>query len=110
MAIHTQLTVARTIINSVSIHRKTKRAFAFATKLEILQRKALNKSLWWVVRLKKRSPHLSRHGQRIGSALAPAGIQQQITKPPRTAAIPQATAQEPHFVAATRRKGRVDLV
>src|SRR5580704_8734216 len=89
---------------------KAERAAAFGAKLQAVERKSLNQTLRFPLRREPRRPQLNRHPAGISGATVSPRIHQQITEPPRTAAVRQSHAQEPHFIALTCRAGRECLV
>ena len=105
-----QTTAAGVFVNPVVADLEEERAPAPLTEAEIRQRETLNKALRLAIPRKPRGPNLNRHSAWMQGASAAAGVHEQITKPPRAAAIGQAKPQEPDLIAAAGGQGREDLI
>ena len=69
-------------------------------EIQTLQGKSLNEALRFPIPRKPCGPHLDGHPLRVACATTPSGIHQQISEPPRPAAIRQSQTNKPDFVTA----------
>ena len=69
-------------------------------EMQAFQGKSLNEALRLSIPRKPRGPHLNGHSARVACATAPARIHQQISEPPRPAAVRQSQTNKPDFVTA----------
>src|SRR5579859_1617443 len=105
-----QCSAAVILVDSVVADVKAKRSLPFGAQVQPLQRKSLNEALRLAIRRKPCCPNLNRQPDRISLAPVSPRIHQQITKPPRAAAIRQAHAKKPYFVAAAQRQRGEDFI
>jgi len=95
---------ARVLADFMVADLEVERTLPAGAELQTLQRKFLREALRFSIPRKPRGPHLDGHPTRVACATAPAGIHQQISEPPRPAAVRQSQTNKPDFVAAPGRK------
>lgn len=101
-----QRSSAGIIFNLIVADSKIKWISPSGAQFEIRQRKSLNEALWFSILRKPCSPKLERHSSRVFGTTPSPRIHQQVSKPPGTAAIREAQANEPDFIpAASRQRG-----
>ena len=103
MSIHIKGAFAGVFSNRIATDPKVKRAPAFLTDVDSIQRKALNKALRIGSRWEPCCPHLDRQAFCVSLTTASAGIHQQIAEPPCAATIRQSETKKPHLVAPSHR-------
>ncbi len=87
MFVNFQASSAEGLANLVGADSEVEWTLSSAAQMEIRQSKSLNKTPWFTLPRKPSGPHLNRHPARIFRATAAPRIHQQISEPPRSAAI-----------------------
>ena len=105
-----QASSAGSLANFVGADSEVEWILPPGAKIEIRQRKSLNKTLRFTILRKPGGPHLDRHSARIFRATAAPRIHQQIPEPPRSAAVCQSHTTKPNFITAACEKGGISFV
>src|SRR5208283_811964 len=100
MSLNFQVSSAGCFANFVGADSEVEWVLSSIAQTEIRQRKPPNETLRFIPPRKPHSPHLNRHPARIVRAATAPGIQQQISEPPRSAAIRQSHTNKPDFVTS----------
>jgi len=101
---------AEIFLDCIFVDPKVKGRLLPPADVESVQRKSLDEALCLSARWKPCGPHLNRRARRISLAAGSPRVHEQISKPPRTAAVRQAHPQEPDFIAPPHRKRGIHLV
>ena len=101
---------AEILANLVLAAAKVKWIVPAGAEIQALQRKSLNEALRLSLPWKPRGPHLYGQPARVARATAPSRIHQQISEPPRPAAIRQSHTNKPDFVTPAGRERGIDFV
>src|ERR1022692_883607 len=102
-----QLSSARTLVDFVVTDSEVEWILPSRAEIQAPQRKSLNEALRSSVPRKPGGPHLNRHPAWVAGATALARVHQQISKPPRPAAVREAHTNKPDFVTASGREGGI---
>src|SRR5215470_9418631 len=100
---------AKVLPNFVIGDMKSEWTLSLRAKVQLVQWISFNEGLRFSVPGKPRRPHLHGHAPSLLGASRASRIHEQITEPPRPT-IRQSHPQEPYFVAAPRRNGRIHFV
>lgn len=110
MTVHIQLSAAGILIDCVVCNLKVEWALTLRTQAKLRYRKSLNETPRFSCSWKPSCPDLNRMSYRMPGTTTQTGIQQQVAKPPGAAAVSEAQAQKPDFIAASRRQGGENFV
>jgi len=110
MSLNFQASTAECLANFVSGDSEVEWVLSSIAQIEIRQRKSLNETLRFILPRKPHGPHLNRHPARIVRAAAAPRIHQQISEPPRSAAVRQSHTNKPDFVTSLARETRISLI
>jgi hypothetical protein len=110
MSLHFEASTAGGFANFVGADSEVEWVLSSIAQIEIRQGKSANETLRFILPRKPHGPHLKRHSARIVRAAAAPRIHQQISEPPRSAAIRQAHTNKPDFVTSLARETAISLI
>ncbi len=110
MSLNFEASTAGCFADFVGADSEVEWALSSIAQIEIRQPKSPNETQRLILPRKPRGPNLNRHPARMVRTAAASRIHQQISEPPRSAAIRQSHTNKPDFVTSLARETGISLI